>query len=273
MAGRMYIFYCDETNLDPEQSDFFVYGGIAISSDKAKELHSRIEDIRGEAKFKETDIFKFNPCPNGVLRKDFVKAKENIIRAAVECGRVLIVSIILHKIGHDIDETRRNEINRVTYHFDCYLNRPKTYGLVLIDRFSDKQIDEHLRNKFSIGITGLPFTPKKRLENIIGFHYSAIGQSHFSSLIDIIIGSLRFSVNAHSKGKVDKMGTAKLLLRLIEPLFYRDEYNKRVHQISLNFSPNVIRVAKYKEQYDSLKKFFEASGIDAVQDISDERQY
>lgn len=269
----MYLFYCDETNLDPKKTDFFVYGGIAIPSDKAKELHNRIEDIRKNAKFKKTDLFKFNPCPEGVSRDAFNKSKEDTIKAAAEYGCVLIVSIILHKIGHDTEVARRNEINRVAYHFDCFLNRPRTHGLVLIDRFTDKQIDGHLKEKFSVGVTGLPYSRTKRLDNIIGFHYSAIGQSHFSSLIDIVIGSLRFSVNAHSKGQSEKISTAKMLLKLIEPLFHRDTCNNKVHQISLNFSPSIIKIDKYREQYESLKKFFEESGIIAGQEITDERQY
>ena len=269
----MYLFYCDETNLDPEHSDFFVYGGVAIPADNAKALHNRIEEIRREAKFKETDLFKFNPCPEGVIYNDFVKAKENTMKAAAEQECVFIVSIILHKIGHKTKEARRNGINLAVYHFDCYLNRPNTYGIVLIDRFDDKKINEHLRNKFSIGVTGLPFSPKKRLENIIGFHYSAIGQSHFSSLIDILIGSFRYAVNVHSQGKSSKIGTAKKLLEIIEPLFYRDPYTNKVHQISLTFSPNIIISAKFREQYESLKKFLEESGINTGQDITDERQY
>ncbi len=269
----MYLFYCDETNLDPGHADFFVYGGIAIPGERAKELHNRIEEIRKKANFKETDIFKFNPCPTGVQREKFIQAKEDTINAAVEFGCVLIISIILHKIGHNIDVARRNEINRVAYHFDCYLVRSKAHGIVLIDRFSDKQIDEHLRNKFSVGITGLPYSPQKRLDNIVGFHYSAIGQSHFSSLIDIIIGSLRFAVNAHSKDKADKMPTAILLLKLIGPLFYRSQGCNTVDQISLNFSPNIIKIDTYREQYESLKTFFKKYGITASQDITDERQY
>lgn len=269
----MYLFYCDETNLDPNHSEFFVYGGIAIPAEKAKDLHEKMEDIRTNAKFGKNDTFKFNPCPDCVEYQKFVEAKEATIKAASECGCKLIVSIILHKIGKDTDEARRNEINRVVYHFDCLLNRPKTHGLVLIDRFSDKQIDEHLRSKFSIGITGLPYSPEMRLKNIIGFHYSAIGQSHFPSIIDIVLGSLRFAVNVHSKNQQNKIDTAKLILELVEPLFYRDPLNNKIHQISLNFSPNIIRVQKYREKYESLKSFFAGSGIDAAQRITDVRIY
>jgi hypothetical protein len=64
-----------------------------------------------------------------------------------------------------------------------------------------------------------------------------------------------------------------MLLKLIEPLFHRDTCNNKVHQISLNFSPNIIKIDKYREQYESLKKFFEESGIIAGQEITDERQY
>ena len=269
----MYLFCCDETNLDPEHTDFFVYGGVAIPADKAKDLHDKIEEIRRSANFKKDDKFKFNPCPEGIEYQEFVKAKEATIKAASEFGCKLIVSIILHNIGKNTDEARRNEINRVVYHFDCFLNRPKTHGLVLIDRFSDKQIDEHLRNKFSFGVTGLPYSQEMRLKNIIGFHYSAIGQSHFPSIIDIVLGSLRFAVNAHSKSQIEKFDTARLILGLIEPLFYRDPINKKVHQISLNFSPNIIKVQKYKEKYEALKDFLAESGIDAHQPITDVRMY
>lgn len=269
----MYLFYCDETNLDPGHSDFFVYGGLAIPGNKAKDLHDKIEQIRCDADFKKDDEFKFNPCPKSVDYQNFVKAKEATIRAASECGCILIVSIILHKIGKDTEEARRNEINRVVYHFDCFLNRPKTHGLVLIDRFSDKQIDEHLRKKFSNAITGLPYSSQIRLNNIVGYHYSAIGQCHFPSIIDIILGSLRFAVNAHSKGGRNKIETAKLLLRLIEPLFYRNPFNNEVHQISLNFSPSIIKVTKYKEKYEALKEFFAQAGIDTLQPITDVRMY
>jgi hypothetical protein len=270
---KLYLFYCDETNLNPNQSEFFVYGGIAIPADKARDLHDKMEEIRNNANFGKNDIFKFNPCPDCVDYPLFVNAKEATMRVASECGCILIVSIILHKIGKDTGKARRNEINRVVYHFHCLLNRLKTHGLVLIDRFSDKQIDEHLRNKFSVGITGLPYSTEMRLKNIIGFHYSAIGQSHFPSIIDIVLGSLRFAVNVHSKRQSEKINTAKLILKLIEPLFYRDPLNKKIDQISLNFSPNVIKVAEYQKKYEDLKGFFAECGIDALQTITNVRMY
>ena len=57
---------------------------------------------------------------------------------------------------------------RKCYHFDCLLNRNRGPGIVLIDRFDEKQADAHLAEKFSIGVTGLPHTAQMRLSNIVG---------------------------------------------------------------------------------------------------------
>ena len=96
-------------------------------------------------------------------------------------------------------------LNRICYHFNCYLSPIHSHGLVLIDRFSDTQIDSHLRKKFSTGLTGMPYGDTLKLQNIVGFHYSAIGQSHFGSLIDIVIGSFRYAVTA-VRGKLCEVG-------------------------------------------------------------------
>jgi len=61
-----------------------------------------------------------------------------------------------------------------------------------------------------------------RLARILGFHYAAIGQSHFGSLIDIILGSFRFAVNAHTRNQAEKLTTAGHLLSLLRRLFLRN---------------------------------------------------
>jgi hypothetical protein len=42
----MYLLYTDETNLDPREGDFFVYGGIAVPAENAGALSNRIEALR-----------------------------------------------------------------------------------------------------------------------------------------------------------------------------------------------------------------------------------
>jgi hypothetical protein len=109
---------------------------------------------------------------------------------------------------------------------------------MLIDRFNDKQIDEHLREKFSIGLTRMPYSATMRLDRILGFHYAAIGQSHFSSLIDVLIGSMRFVIDAFTSNHEKALETAHSMLTQMAPLFERTSQG-RVSVLSLNFTPKI----------------------------------
>lgn len=42
----MLLFFTDETNFDPSTSDFFVYGGLIVPSDRALTLSDEIEEVR-----------------------------------------------------------------------------------------------------------------------------------------------------------------------------------------------------------------------------------
>jgi len=231
----MFLLYCDETNLEERSGDFFVYAGIAVNGSTAKSLSQKVDEIRN--RWKVPRNFKLEALSNA----DFVKLKQELIEAAIAHDVKLLVYVILHDISKDPEEARRNGINTICYHFDCMLNVYLRPGVVLIDRFSDSQIDQHLVEKFSTGVTGLPFSKELRLANVIGFHYSAVGQSHFSSLIDIVLGSLRFSINAFTRKDASRMATATTLIKLISPLFHR-ESSGRVSEISFYFSPKTIKV-------------------------------
>ena len=260
----MFLLYCDETNLEERSGDFFVYAGIAINGSTAKSLSQKIDEIRNRWKVPRNFKLKFNPGPEALSNADFIKLKQELIEAAIAHDVKLLVYVILHDISKDPEEARRNGINTICYHFDCMLNVYLRPGVVLIDRFSDSQIDQHLVEKFSTGVTGLPFSKELRLTNVIGFHYSAVGQSHFSSLIDIVLGSLRFSINAFTRKDASRMATATTLIKLISPLFHR-ESSGRVSEISFYFSPKTIKVDQYRAQYMALKKFLSDNGADTAQ--------
>jgi hypothetical protein len=251
----MHLLYADETNLDPQASDFFVYGALAIPSEMAFRLHAAVADLRSRYRVPPDFRFKFNPGPSHLTNDQFIALKQGAIEAAVASGCVLFTDVILHRIAKSPDIARRRAINRVLYHFDSYMGRVRQHGLVLIDRFSDPEIDAHLREKFAIGLTGMPYSNKLPLNRVVGLHYSAIGQSHFSSLIDIVLGSLRFAVNAHCSGNVNQLPTAKTLLRLIAPLLCGND--AQVCDLSLHFSPKAVRVPEYCVRYESLRRFIE----------------
>jgi len=264
----MRLLYCDETNMQERPGDFFVYAGLMIDGERALGLSKKIDKIRTDAKIDRAFRLKFAPRPDNLSHAEFNTVKQAMIEAAIEHGCKLLSSVILHDIAKDPDDARRKEINRVCYHFNELLNRYPDTGLVLIDRFTDAQIDSHLVKKFSVGLTGaLPFAEELRMANIAGFHYSAIGQSHFPSLIDIVLGSLRFAINAHTREEKGKLETAAKVLRILEPLFFREPENAAVHEISFFFSPKVVKVAKYRSRYEALKNFLADQGINTAQPI------
>lgn len=259
----MRLFYCDESNLDPAVCEFFVYGGVDISAEGAAALSAGIEEARTRAGVPREHLLKFNPSPAGLTHQAFVGLKTRVVELAVEHGVTFIANLVLHRIAGDPDKARRHALNTVLYHFDCMLHRIGDHGLVLVDRFTDTQLDQQLRDRFSIGVTGLPYSPELPLERILGYHYSAIGQAHFTSLVDIVIGSFRYAVNSFSSG--NHRDTAERILAMLAPLFLRE--GTSVIEVSLQFNPVVVKVGGYRERYQKLKEFLGSCGIAIRQEI------
>ncbi|WP_057971090.1 DUF3800 domain-containing protein [Lysobacter antibioticus] len=262
----MYLFYTDETNLDPTQSDFFVYGGVTVPAERAKQLSEAIDALRTRFGLPPDAMLKFNPTPAGLDHERFKALKQAVTQAAIEHGCQFIVTLTLHRIAGGSDEARRFAINTIAYNFNGFLNARRTHGLVLIDRFTDAQLDDQLRDRFAVGVRGLPFSPVMRLQNIVGFHYAAIGQGHFGSIIDIVLGSFRFAVNAFTRNDAGRRQSADAILRLLAPLFIRND-DGRVSGVGLQFSPVVVRAANYRAQYQGLRNYLAECGIEASQEI------
>lgn len=261
--------------MEERAGDFLIYGGLAIDGARALDLSQAIDMIRAGARVSPDFKLKFNPGPERLSHEEFIGLKQAVIEAAVEHGVKLLVYVILHDIATNRDEARRYGINTVCAHFDWLLNRRGGPGLVLLDRFNDEgnRIAAHLSEKFSVGLRGLPYKNKMRLEHIVGLHYSVVGQSHFPSLIDIVLGSLRFAINAQTRNQQGSMETAQRILGILAPLFYREPANAPVSELSFQFSPKVIIRGVYREKYQALKDFLAAAGIDTQQPITAERMY
>ena len=259
----LHILYCDESNLEEKSGDFLLYGGLMINSAAMPEFSSEIENLRTKFKVPRKHRLKFNPCPDGLSHSEFSELKSELVQAAIKYDAALIVYAILHDIATTPNEARRNGINTVCYHFDCILRRIGACGVVLIDRFTDDKtrIDGHLVDKFMIGLTDMPFSKEMRLERILGFHYSAIGQSHFPSVIDVLLGSHRFALNAFTREDQSRMLTAERIVNLLSPLFIREQGSLNVLDLSFVFSPKTVKVEKYKARYRELIGFLGRNGI------------
>jgi len=265
----MHLLYCDESNIEERDGDFLIYGGLAIDSARARDLSTVIDQLRRDAGVDRSFRLKFNPGPEALSHEQFIALKRAVIRASIDHGAILIVYLILHDVAVDADTARRNGINTVCFNFDRLLTHFGGPGLVLIDRFNDtgNLIESHLRDKFSVGLTWQSTGEEKRLDNIVGFHYSAVGQSHFPSIIDIALGSLRFAINAHTRGSNEQLPTAHAILKLLEPLFWRSSPGAAISEWSCVFSPKSIRAGQYRVQYQGLKEFLAASGVVTEQSI------
>jgi hypothetical protein len=261
----MHLLYCDETNFEKKPNNFFLYGGLIIDGNNAEAISRDIEALRKEFHIPEDFILKFSPPPKNLSHKQFIDLKKRVIKIAEKHDCKLLINLLLHDIATTSEEARRNSVNTLCFHFDCYLSRPKDVGLVIIDRFDDKQIDGQLKNRLSFGIAGnQPYINDRKLQRILGYHYAAIGQSHFCSLVDILIGSIRFSINAFTENSDQHIDSAKQILSQISPLFFR-EVGERVQLISLWFSPKDIKVDAYRKKYAQLIEFLMSNGIEPGQ--------
>lgn len=271
----MHILYCDESNMEDRAGDFLIYAGIAIDGERAMDLSREIDNIRTRLNVPREYRLKFNPGPESFTHEKFIELKRQVIEASTRHGVRLLAYLVLHNIATNPDEARRNGINTVCFHFDCLLNRLNDTGLVLIDRFNDagNQIEAHLAEKFSIGLVGMPYAAEIPMRRIVGYHYSAIRQSHFASLVDVIVGSFRFAINAHCRNIQQNHQSAINILQAISPLFVRNSAGNEVSELGLIFSPKTIRAAGYRAQYQGLKDFLEAAGIPTEQQITDQRTY
>jgi len=272
----MQLLYTDETNVQARAGEFFVYAGIVVPGETAAQLHEAIEQIRARRAVPKDYVLKFNPGPVAFSHDEFIGLKQDVLEAAAGAEARMLVSAIHHGIvrDKDVDAARRNAINTILYHFNCFLSpgRSNDHGIVLIDRFSDKEIDSHVREKMSTGVTGLPYSSEYRLDRILGCHYSAIGQSHFCSLVDVALGSLRFAINAHGDQTDPKLKTAATLLRILKPLFLPDGTGL-VSEISFCLSPKAVKADKYRARYESLKAFLADRDVVLAQEITDQPRY
>lgn len=265
----MNLLYCDESNLEHRPGDFLLYAGVLIPGGAAGSLSDRIDELRRAAGVAANVRLKFNPAPDGLNHGQFLDLKQSIIETAVEHECKLLAYAVLHDLAGNPDNARRFGINTVCYHFHCALNRMQEKGIVLIDRFADanNEIEGHLKDKMAVGVQLPHRAEPTRLSNIVGFHYSAVGQSHFTSLIDILVGSLRYAINVQTRNEANREG-AMNLIRLLSPLFYRYPGTERVPDMGFCFSPMNIRAPRYYAVYTALQAFFREAGVDSSQNIT-----
>jgi hypothetical protein len=64
---------------------------------------------------------KFNPGHPHLTHQEFISLKKNVMSVAAANKCIFLVSMVLHNLAKSPDEARRNAINTICYHYDCYL--------------------------------------------------------------------------------------------------------------------------------------------------------
>lgn len=265
----MDLLYCDESNLEERSGDFLIYGGLIFDGERARALSLAIDNIRLRLGVPADYKLKFNPGPEGFTHAQFIELKQSVLECAVDHGAKMLTYVVLHDLAKNPDEARRFGINTLCYHFDCILNRKEGTGLVLIDRFNDggNQIDAHLAEKFATGVRFHPNGSSRALSRIVGFHYSAVGQSHFPSIVDVAIGSLRYGINSFTRRDEKALAGGTKLLGLLSPLFWRQEASAPIPELGFMFSPASVRNSAYFERYAALRAHLCSAGVEVAHEV------
>jgi len=239
----MYALLLDETNKErTETSRFFLYGGVFFHLDTASALHREMKTIRERAGFKETDLFKFqtHSRPKSVSKDKFNQAKEKVLSLCEKHKVLFIAYMVSHNVAYSQSLQKKIEwaSKEIIYQFNEYLARHKEKGIVIFDNLPFKGGVKYLRELFCKGITTATTRNNPQIpKNIVGYSISTIGASHLNSIMDIILGSFRYCVNANRINNI-----VKKLLPKVRNLMYGIEDrngNKYVREFGLLLRPHL----------------------------------
>lgn len=249
----MYWLFADETNLEPAQGDFFIYGGLIMTPEQMTAADAAIADIRSAYGLKPDEQLKFQTKgrPSRYSPKQWNEAKAEVIQAAGKIGVQMLVYVILHAIakGKKPDERIGLALNATITRFNNgFLKDHDDVGVVCVDRLKESFGFKYLRQLFQQG------NDFGQLNRVIHYSMSCDGASHISSMVDIALGGFRYCVNAagDENGNPD---TAKKIIPPLGDMMWHVVNSKGEHQVGgygyIPY-PKVINHAPYKKKYDDL---------------------
>lgn len=249
----MYILITDETNNNAnEQVKFFIYGGVIIPQNVIQMLDAEVNIIREKYGYQRCDSFKFESRsrPSQVTQENSNKAKEEIIKLCLELGCRFIIYVALHDVikNTKIDKSILMGADHVIGRFNKFLTENASYGLCFIDRLSNSAEYKYMSSKFTKGLD-IPDTKTVSLDRIILYASTCNNASNLSSVVDILLGAFRYSINSPSNVEIAK----NLMGKLVTMLWHTREGNDiYALEKGLIFRPKSIKLQKYQSEYDQL---------------------
>lgn len=255
----MFVFVGDESNVtQSRQARFFIYGGLIIAADKASEATKRVTSIRAKYGFPQDAEFKFDTRsrPGDMSTDQFLEAKNEVLTACAE----LEVRFMAYAVHHGIATKQRLELwlwalKTLLCQFDLFLQREKSYGICLVDRFENDMSVLRRINQQGVDPEFGDGRLSHKLENVWCYGTVNIGTTHVASMVDIVLGAFRYCVN-----EMVSRNTPVGLYRKVRPLLLCEPGNPaNVKEWGLFLRPREVRAASYKQEYDALLQYLESS--------------
>lgn len=253
----MHWFFADETNVEPGQGTFFIYGGLIATPRQIVEIHDSVAQVREKYGFDHSDQFKFQTAsrPSGMRVENWTSAKREALERAQKIGIKMIVYVVHHGIAKGSggkEATAEYALNTLVAHFDMkYLAQEDAYGALCIDRLDEKFGYRYMRERFQQPLS-LPDGRSPRLERVIHYSMSCDGASHMSSLEDLAIGGFRCCANAAMGSGRDVVAT-EMMKPIAKMMWSRQGDGKNyIGGYGLVKRPLIVKVAEYQNDYDSL---------------------
>jgi len=197
----MYILLADETNVNPDKTDFFVYGALYFEHDKLPEIHERLECIRERHNFQPADRLKWNHYsrPKHISRQTHSAAKSEVIDVAEDVGAQFIPVIVPHgvKAERSDAEVFKWSVRDALGQFHYFLDNEDAYAICAVDPLPDGVRQDVLESVFHTGLQ-FPQYPNRdalRLDRIKMIATVTANASHASSLMDIVLGAFKYCIN------------------------------------------------------------------------------
>lgn len=252
----MYLLFTDETNVSPKHDariKFLVYGGLIVPFDKALALDESISKIRKDSGYLLTDSLKFDSHsrPSNVSPEQFAEIKNQIINLCIDLNCKFLVYVVLHKIAENqgLTTTIKWGADHIVGKFNFFLQTNNSAGMVIVDRLSDVSEYSFLTEKFTKGlIVGDKTIP---LNNIKLLSSTCDNASHFSSAMDIVLGSFRYCIN-----QPYNLESARVMIKNITKLIWADKHEQGINPfekgLTLRPKSEGIKVPEYKKEYNDL---------------------
>lgn len=243
----------DETNQSPsEDVRFYIHAGIIATQPAISTLSQDVAFLRARYGYRPGDELKFNARsrPNHISIDAFRDLKNDVLVATREQNVRLMACLVLHDIARNQPSGTLSgwTINTLLKGFHDLLRREGARGVAMFDHLPRPLGQAFLREKFEKGIVYKDGRTES-LELIDVFSESCIGAAHIMSVVDIVVGALRYWVNQRNNNPA-----AEALGRLVGPLLASREVNgvRQVRGHGLLTSPRTVRHSPYALAYDEI---------------------